>query len=396
MNSRRFHASYGDDGTLVYDLEQLCVVRDLSDFSLHLLSSCVQASPITERIRMEHLVEFRCHFATLPPHELSDHFLEHFRNAQYEKVLVRAQSIGSKGAAKETVNGKLVSVYKWLEWMQEGGRIPKNTIGAIDCRVTAYPRASASRGAHASSSGGRYPLLYRRTGQGSKHRASLALTATQLEMVSEHLVEKRSEYVGMRDALVLDIAVETGMRRASINSLRASMFERSALVSQRGTTFSICPAIQKFNYEDDINFPVELGLRVLAFIEGPREDLLGAKSKFAKNAGDRIFLSARNCSPMTDRALSQSLSAIMRAVGIGKGVALHAGRRAFATNRIQTETDRRVELGLDTSTASIAAAVSIEMGQRNPNSLFPYVAREQSRRALATVAETGLKKEGSK
>lgn len=393
MKRRRFHASYGDGGTLVYDLEERCVVRDLSDFSLHLLSSRVQASPITERIRMEHLVEFWCHFEKVPPHDLSDKLLEDFRNSQLERVLSSPQSIGSKGAAKETVNGKLVSVYKWLEWMQEQGRLPKGTIGAIDCRVTAYPRASAFRSGRAVDSGARYPLLYRRTGQRSKHRASLALTADQLELVSEHLVENRSEYVGLRDGLILDIAVETGMRRASINSLRVSMFERSALVSERGATFSIRPAIQKFSYEDDINFPVELGLRVLAFIEGPRKELLSSKSKFAKSATDNVFLSARNCDPLTDRALSQSLAATMRAVGCGKGVALHAGRRAYATNRIETETSRRVELGLDTSTASIAAAVSIEMGQRNPNSLFPYVAREQSRRALAAESERGpLKK----
>lgn len=386
MTEQRYASSFGAGGTLVYDLKSKELVRELSEYSVHLLSR-EQVSSITERLRMEHLIEFWKYLSKekLTLRKLSDDQLELYRDRQLPLVKGNPRSIGSEGAAKETVNAKLISIYRWLMWLQENGRLSLGTIGPTGCRITVVPdtRYAHRKFGHGTVS---YPVLYRKTGRKSKHRASLAPTREQLDEVAAKLMERENEYAGLRDSLVLDIAVETGMRRASINSLRASMFDRVRLEKATGSTFLVCPPSQKFGYEEDVRFPVWLGLRVADFIAGAREDFLKSKPHLQDNADDRIFLSTRDCAPLTNRALSQTISAAMRAVGLPKGVAIHSGRRLFAAERIETEIDRRIELGLDTSTDSICAAVSIEMGHHNPESLFPYVSRSQSRRAMEAAA----------
>lgn len=392
MSEIRFFASYGLDGTLVYDLEGMCIVREISDYSLHLRSR-QQISALTERLRIEHLVAFWRYLAEkkVSLHDLTDRKLEAYRDILLKSTLSNPRSIGSQLVAKGTVNAKLVSIYQWLCWLQTMEILRPGSVGAYKCRITVHVEHLKIRRRQRRQGLKVYPLLFPRTGAGSKHRASLALTREQLDATAGQLVDRDNHYTGLRDSLALDIAAETSMRRVSINSLTIDLFDREKLEAETSLTFDLRPIKQKFSYEEDIRFPVQLGLRVLDFIEGARERLLESKPHLKNNAKNSIFLSATTCKPLTNRALTQSIASAMRASGLPKGVSLHSGRRLFAAERIEQELESRLALGLDTSTASICAAVSMEMSQRHPDSLFPYVTRAQSRRALEASAKRDKK-----
>ncbi len=381
-SSKRLVIRHNAEGCLVYDIELNCIIREISDYSASMHRS-EQLSKLTCRLRTEHLIEFWIYLIgkKISLRRLSDGCLSSYRDFQVEKVLKNSRSIGSLKSAQSTVNSKLVSIYKWIFWLQAQGSLPCQTIGPINCSVTANVVSEGTRRGFNYSP---LPLLYRKTGQQSRYRTGLAPSRGQLDKVAGILTERDNEYAGLRDGLVLDIAIETGMRRASINSLLVSFIKRSELEETNRDYFHICPPSQKFNYEEDVEIPVWLGLRIADFIDGPRAALLAKKPNFMQNAAGHIFLSTRDCSPMTDRALSQSVAAAMRAAGLPKGVALHSGRRLFAIERIEKEIDRRLALNLDTSTDSICTAVSLSMGQKNPKSLYPYVARAQSRRGMPT------------
>ncbi|MDP3683553.1 MAG: hypothetical protein Q8S01_06430, partial [Ignavibacteria bacterium] len=172
---------------------------------------------MTESLSIGHLINFFEYLSSrgIKLEEVADNVLEEFRDWQLPQVLARPNSIGSERAAKSTVNKKLMSVYQWLLWLQETERLPVGTIGMYRCSVSVLPVGSGRR----PSSEVRFPLLYRKTGTGSKHRLGLAPTRLQLERASEQIMNRHDEYAALRDCLALDIAAETGMRRVSINSL---------------------------------------------------------------------------------------------------------------------------------------------------------------------------------
>jgi hypothetical protein len=76
-----------------------------------------------------------------------------------------------------------------------------------------------------------------------------------------------------------------------------------------------------------------------------------------------------------------------KAIGAPKGASIHTLRAYFLNAWIDEEIDRRIGLGLDTSTASIAASAAIVMGHKSPTSIFPYVARAQSLRGVTAVSK---------
>ena len=94
---------------------------------------------------------------------------------------------------------------------------------------------------------------------------------------------------------------------------------------------------------------------------------------------DRIFISARDGKPLNDNSLSQIFGDASRAIGLGPGHAIHMLRFKNVDDRIAGEIESRVALGLDTSTQSIAASVSMEVGHSNPESLWSYVSQSQSK-----------------
>ncbi|MES2784679.1 MAG: hypothetical protein V4684_04390 [Pseudomonadota bacterium] len=313
---------------------------------------------------------------------VTDTLLADFRAFELESVLENPRGRGSRRTAKQTVNEKLWAVYQLLEWMQGENLLPGDTIGVgtpFRVRVREAMGAGRGRGARGAS---RYPLLFRSVGAGSRHSIRLHVTREMFDQAIWELGSNPNPYLAARDALMLDIAGTVGLRRASIVSLDIQQFVREEVEATSQATVLVQPSVQKFDYDDEFRFPVDLALRILSFIENEREELLTARGAAGRaRANSAIFLSHRDCARITERAFSKIVRDVFHDIGCEKGVSVHAGRRLFAVEAVESELDERLRLGLDTSVRSICAAVAQKLGHKNPDSVHAYVVAELSRRA---------------
>jgi integrase len=364
------------------------VDHDATDFALALTDD-LGWSMLTVGQEMEHLMAFLRYLDSegVTVFSVTDHVLRDFRDAELLNVQSNPRSSGAPRKAKSTVNQKLRTAYRWLLWLRKSERVEECLIGSSGCQVTCEGSWPPRRSNLKSTSA--YPLLFRRLGVNNQHRTGFVPDTSMLDQISEALM-RTNDYIGRRNALLVDIAATVGLRRASINSLTIDQFDAEMIAGTQKDTIRIKPLAQKFGYENDFNFPVWLALNIRDFVEGPRAKLVADLRVADSLTKRRIFLSARNGKPMTERALTQQVSRAAKAIGAPKGASIHTLRAYFLNAWIDEEIDRRLGLGLDTSSASIAASAAIVMGHKNPISIFPYVARAQSLRGVATVSKQKL------
>jgi hypothetical protein len=376
--STRYVKSLDGSGLIVYDFVERCVVRYLSEWA-HEKGAGWRA--LTAAMRSDHVLRFLEYLNAqgMSMTTVTDALLREFRDAEVQCVLDNPRSNGLERRAQETVNDKLRTIYALLEWMQHKELLPPDWVGPTSRSAVRIERVVQARGNRVAS---RYPLVFPLTGVRSTHTRRLHVPRARFDEAVHLLASQPNAYLAARDSLLLDIADQVGLRRASINSLSVRQFPSKMLESVADATVSISPARQKFGYHNEFDFPVVLALRVVQFIQEERESLLRSLGAGArKRAGDSIFLSCKSARPLTDRAISQIASRAFRAVGCAKGVAVHAGRRLFAVESVEQEIEERLRQNLDTSTASICAAVALKLGHGNPASLHPYVVAALSRKA---------------
>jgi len=365
----------GSEVLLVYDIKADRLVPELTDFSVE-LSIGRRLSPLTVGKRVMHVISFCEHvgLASVEPRQVTTKELRDYRDKELERVAQRSASRDRILAAKRTVNEKLVSILQWLEWRWLNRSVELGLVTSAESE-----RASQSQfGLHISD------LAFRRVGAAARHKASYIVDEAQLDNFRLAMMASRvGLYSRQRNLLIADIANTMGLRRASINSLCVSQFNREAIQRERRSFVMLRPSSQKFSYEIDYPCPVSLALRVCDFIDKHRQTLIAVKRAGISIHQDRVFLSARDGRPLTERAITQIFSKHMRALGAPKGVAIHALRAKFANDRIQAELANRIARGMDTSTESIASAVAMSMGHRSTRSLYAYVAAAQSAGALS-------------
>lgn len=373
---------------LVYDMGRSALMREATDFSID-MTVRLQLSLLTVKKRMGQLSTFIKHVQCegWDVDKLSDSRLARFRDHQLKATLARPSARANVMTAKRTVNDCLRTILLWVAWLRETGRASNQNV-TID-ESSGYNRRRMSSGAPRQRYGALgSPVLFKRVGTGSKHKVAFVPDNKTLEAVQKKFLEgPQDPYVAHRNALIAEIANSTGLRRGSINSLTARQFDRSLLLRQTDSVVMVTPSSQKFGYSNEFAFPLWLALRICDFIETYRRDLMRRKGATQRSCDDRIFLSARDARPLTNRAISQAFSVAMRSAGAPKGVALHSLRAKFASDQVDQELDVRTSRGMDTSSATIAAVIALRLGQRNPESIFPYVAKAQSTKALRTTVD---------
>ena len=372
---------------VVYDLRRNVIVHEILDYTRWLADHAGRDAKTILQAG-NHLAGFWGKLLTGSNRlsSICDSLICDYREEELKNVLSNPRSRGSKRAAKSTVNQKLGALLNWLVWLQYKGICPPDTIGPAKCRVTAWPaRVPRKDGPWMPGSGVSSDLYL--TGAGTSGLTP-AVSRDSFEAVREHIeVTYLSEYMANRDSLFVDVAASAGFRRGSICSLRTDQFDREKLDTWDNDTFPVTPSAQKFGYEDTFEIDTLLALRVSDFIEGPRKQFLEDLKVPSRVTQAKIFLSAKTGRPITDRAMTSRIGKAMRAIGGTKGQAVHAFRGLFANDIIDSETDRRVERGLDTSTLSIASATATQLGQRRAESVFPYVANHQSRNARKRLVD---------
>ncbi|GAB4565800.1 MAG: hypothetical protein Tsb007_37470 [Rhizobacter sp.] len=340
---------------MVFNMKTGKDVSELTNYAVD-LSVRNRLSPLTIDKRIRYAMDF-WQFLESQPIRLevfSPSDACKFRDTELIRVLQDPASRGHELTAKRTVNDKLQAAKLWLAWLERSG-LARECASAFD------------------------QVFFVRVGSGSKHKTTFALNEDKLDALrSNMLAAASSEYLIQRNSLIVDIANTVGFRRASINSLLTSQFDRKKLERTAEETFLVRPPSQKFDYQLEFPVPVWLGLRVCDFISEYRDPLVKDKRATAKVHQGRLFLSSRDACPLTNRAITQLLSTHIKDIGAPKGTSIHSLRRKFTNDRIATEIEQRLRRGMDTSTMSIAKSVSMSLGQTSPESIYPYVSRAQS------------------
>lgn len=388
MSGSRIHLSWsrGESGELslvAYDggnNEELVYL--LTDYNAYLVE-VVELDSKTIVNEMQYIKRFLEYVlgTDVQVKDVTDVIFREFRDTELKRVLRSCNRSGSDNAAKRTVNAKVRRIYLFLGWLQKTQGCDIYLIGPHACQVRSSlgdpeTKKSAWRGRKAS--GGdrdRFPLLYRRVGEGSKHRTKYAASTKNKDDLVDHFLEKQSFALAHRNILIMELADQVGMRRGSINSLRTDQFSRDKIEKSNGD-LEVVPPAQKFGYERRYSIPFRLAFRICDYIEQVRKQVLLERGWSEVRTEGRLFVSLRNGKPLSDRTLSQIFGKGLKYVGVEEhGAGVHSFRRKFASEGIVQETERRRRLHLDTSVNSIAATVSLKIGQTNPESLVPYVSR---------------------
>jgi integrase len=378
------------DAFLIYDVLSGKVDQELTDYGLYLLDKLGLAK-ITAHGILLNLVVFRRY---LDRHgvmlsDVTDQVLTKFRDSEKALVMANPKSFRKESYAEDTVNKKLRCVYKWLLWLQDNKRIRSGAVGPVAARVNSCVSTLAEQVRKAekrtTSILAVCPLLFKRSASSDRHLLKPVVSRSQQEtMVERFMNAKQSEYVRERNALMADIGAEIGFRRGSVNSLRVDQFDPEIIRNVDADAIKVLPVRQKFGYDNEFDFPTWLALRVVEFAEGPLERFLDEK-KLANFSG-QLFLSEKTGKPLTDGAITRIFSGAARSAGAKKGAAYHSMRRLYAGEKVDAVISDLLEKGMDTSTESIARTVATSMGQRNWESLLPYVSRAQSNSGLSRRA----------
>jgi hypothetical protein len=317
-------------------------------------------------------------------HESTDHLIIEFREEEFSRILARASSNHETYAAKRTVNIKLIHIYHFLNWYQASSGCNGFFGGSKGTVTTSLkPEDVRMRGSKLNNGSmfSRYPLLNRRVGQSSRQSRGYTATNEDRERIRQYFLENFTSYVAIRNILMMDIADKLGWRRGSVNSLSCEQFSETALEEMTGRGLPCVPAKQKNGYLDSFYVPQDLAFRIAAFINDTREELVKEMGWYRISKTGAVFISARDGQPLTNKAISRMFGHAFALIGAPKRAALHSLRTKFANDAIGAETRARVALGLDTSSESVSAAVSQDLGHRNPASIQSYVSANQTRLA---------------
>jgi integrase len=355
------------------------LILELIDYSIYLSRQCA-LSNLTVEVTIYNVVRLMsfCRENTLSLVDIDDVKIREFRDSEFVRLRDRICQRGSDKIQKRTVNSRLKSIYNFMFWYQEYRLGSKDLIGPSGCNIRSTINSTAGKSDRNRTPKLLYPLLFPLSGAKSKHRPVKAATGTVKEGMISHFNSLTDDYLASRNTLILDIADTLGMRRASINSLTCTQFFAALENEEALVDLVVVPSSQKFSYQFSYTFPFQLVSSVLQYIEGPRKALLGRLKVPTSVSQDRLFLSSKTGKPLTDRAITGFIASAMRLSGMPKG-SIHVFRHKFINDEVEREIMRRIELKLDTSIESIAAAVAIKVGHANPNSLYTYISDAFSR-----------------
>lgn len=381
------HHAVGERGVvLFFDVDTGQLLDDLTDYTIA-LSYEDQLDSKTVSNHAYHLRRFWEFLSVqrVKASDCTDQLLLEFRDHELRAVLSSRKSKAKVRIAKGTVNERLVRIYHWLMWLQKRGRVGPRLIGPSGCQVrSTLPNdlgCGVRGGAHGyktvrQSEQGRYPILFRNFGSGSKHHTDYAPTEeVRFAAISYFHEEASSDYLAHRNALLVDVANAVGWRRASINSLTIGQVRQVAKVDSCSSGYVLLsPTSQKFGYVETFDFPAWLIVRIEHFIENYLRPCAAARGWAIDIESSNLFLSEKG-TPLKDRSVTQIVAKAMRSAGAPRWTSMHAFRRKFTRDEIADETEYRLAKELDTSAASISASVSLRLGHHSPDSVYAYTSK---------------------
>lgn len=312
--------------------------------------------------------------------EAQDKDLRSFRD---HLIARRTKNSKDNGLARRrSINYNLRVVYQFYAWLQRnrigGGNL--DLLGVSGCKITSSLLESSANMTRATR---RYPLLFRNSGSSSKHKVMHVPSAADRDAMTDYFVANQEPAVSERNALLMDIAAQTGLRRASILSLKTSQFSLPLLDthSRSSRPYLVSPAVQKFSYGNQFEFSAVLVVRIVNYIETSRAAIVRATG----SDSDYLFLSSRSGLPLTAKATSNIYARAARALSMPKDSGLHGYRRLFANDYQQSVYEASLEAGGDTSVEMLSAMTASALGHISTRSQEAYL-RDMLRRFKTTEA----------
>ncbi len=356
---------------LVFDIVARCLLRDVTDFLNR--SSTTSLDVKTKEKALYQILGFleflRINGSSLK--SLTEHNIKQYAEWELKRTKADKSHRDSDTTAKRTVNSKLDGVLYWLSWLKWTSKYSLDGVGLPDISKNLNSFQLSWRSCSSAYFNG--------VGEKSRHRTGKIPSNDVFDEVLQRVLEgPGDEYAAHRNNLIGKLAKESGMRIESICSLKVKNFPKDKVMECDLEHFLVIPPVQKFNYLEEYKVPNWLAIQLALFIDDHRQNLIKLKNNGTDLSEGYLFLSSKTARPIKSRSVSRIFGDAMKASGAPKGLAIHVFRKLMATKKSKEESRRRAKAGLDTSTASVAAAVSRDLGQTNPRSLAPYVTYQQS------------------
>lgn len=325
--------------------------------------SAIESDAYTLRMWFEYLYR-----AGVDQYRARDDNIREFRDQLSKR---RSNNLsGNQLARNRTINTNLRTVYNFYAWLQMHAIYGKRRylLGKSGYNITS---TLADTDTDRTSDSDRYPLLFTRTGANSKHKITHVPTDLEVEHMTDYLHATQSEAVAVRNILMQDIPEQTGLRRASFNSLTVDQFTPELLqeCEKAGRLYLVCPADQKYGYDNHFKFNFVLVMRIIHYIANERNEIVVRTGSTSK----ALFLNQNKGTPLTTRYISIIFSRVSRALKLPRGSGVHSLRRRFANKNLGTIYQASRETGGDTSMETLLAINASSMGHSSTQSQEAYL-----------------------
>lgn len=353
-----FYSFFDNQGNLYYPptlyLQNLLIRKQMSANTLENRASAL-------KVYLQFLFDL-----SLPVFEVNDATIINYRNFLLSNVPEDPRK--NINIAKRSINVYLRYIYDFHAWLQlENDQL--KILGVSGCKIFSSLLVSTKNGQK-----DHYPACFKRVGEGSKHSIKFVPEPQDFRDLHAHLLEKNVA-TGSRNALMLEIIREVGLRVGSLASLSTELFPMNMLSSGR-KTFLICPPIQKFGYTKQFEFPRRLIEAILHYIATDRQALIDQYGDNSRN----VFLNVNNGEALKSHSISNIFIGAAKELGwVEKNQGPHCWRRFFSCETIQEEIDASIEYGLDTSIEAIGLRVAEKLGHNSVLSQEAYT-RDMKRR----------------
>jgi len=305
--------------------------------------------------------------------DVNDLILVNYREWAFEKLFQSKNAKQDEKAAKRSINVKIRNIYNYLIWAQDYAHLIHDRIGPIDFPIQSTLTLVNQQSNRAQSEKKKYPVCYRRVGEGNGIRSQYTATPDDKIKLIEYFTSTQSLEVAERNIIIMEIADQVGWRNGSIHDLTVDQFAWVMIENEPGESIMVTPSTQKFGYEKSFEVPIGLAAWIARYID-TRNSILKEKGWSEKKAKRRIFLNMKTGTPLGYKTITQIFSCAFTEIGSprGRNAGIHSFRRKFAQEATAKEIHERRNRGLSTAVEDVLFAIARKLGQENIHSQEPY------------------------
>lgn len=305
--------------------------------------------------------------------DVNDLMLVDYRDWALEQLLKSEKSKQDKKAAKRSINVKLRHIYSYYVWAQNYAHLIHNWIGPTDCPILSTLSVDGRQTENKQSEGFKYPVCYRRIGEGARTRGQYTATQNDKIKLIEYFTSTQTLETAERNIIIMEIADQVGWRNGSIHDLTVDQFSWDLIESEMGESLQVTPPTQKFGYDKSFEVPIGLAAWIARYIDR-RNEIMKRNGWPEKAAKRRIFLNLNTGRPIGKKTITQIFSTAFTAIGAPKkrNAGIHSFRRKFTQEATAKELHERKSKGLSTAVEDVLFAIARKLGQEKIYSQEPY------------------------